>query len=91
MHDAEGNQAVGCRLWAVGWNRAAPYPGGYSLQPTAHSLRACNARASGFTLIEVLAALIIVSLGMLGVIEAVSQTASNGAYLRDKTIAHVWR
>lgn len=42
----------------------------------------------GFTLIEVLAALIIVSLGMLGVIEAVSQTAKNGAYLRDKTLAH---
>lgn len=43
---------------------------------------------SGFTLLEVLAALIIVSLGMLGVIEAVSQTASNGSYLRDKTLAH---
>lgn len=42
----------------------------------------------GFTLIEVLAALIIVALGMLGVIEAVSQTASNGNYLRDKSIAH---
>lgn len=42
----------------------------------------------GFTLIEVLAALIIVSLGMLGVIEAVSQTARNSSYLRDKTIAH---
>jgi general secretion pathway protein I len=47
-----------------------------------------NARQHGFTLIEVLAALIIVSLGMLGVIEAVSDTAKNGAYLRDKTIAH---
>jgi len=45
-------------------------------------------RARGFTLIEVLAALVIVALGMLGVIEAVSQTASNDAYLRDKTIAH---
>lgn len=42
----------------------------------------------GFTLIEVLAALIIVSLGMLGVIQAVGQTASNSTYLRDKTIAH---
>lgn len=42
----------------------------------------------GFTLLEVLAALIIVALGMLGVIEAVSQTASNGSYLRDKSIAH---
>lgn len=42
----------------------------------------------GFTLIEVLAALVIVSLGMLGVIQAVGQTASNTSYLRDKTLAH---
>lgn len=42
----------------------------------------------GFTLIEVLAALVIVSIGMLSVITAVSQTASNSIYLRDKTIAH---
>ena len=42
----------------------------------------------GFTLIEVLAALVIVSLGMLGVIQAVTQTVSNGAYLREKTLAH---
>lgn len=41
-----------------------------------------------FTLIEVLAALVIVSLGMMGVIQAVGQTASNGSYLREKTIAH---
>jgi general secretion pathway protein I len=44
--------------------------------------------SAGFTLVEVLAALVIVSLGMLGVIQAVSQTANNGAYLRDRTIAH---
>jgi general secretion pathway protein I len=43
---------------------------------------------AGFTLIEVLAALVIVALGMLGVIEAVSQSASNGSYLREKTLAH---
>jgi general secretion pathway protein I len=42
----------------------------------------------GFTLIEVLAALVIVALGMLGAIEAVNQSARNGTYLRDKTIAH---
>lgn len=42
----------------------------------------------GFTLIEVLAALIIVSIGMLAVIQAVTQTVSNSAYLRDKAIAH---
>lgn len=51
--------------------------------------RAGNAlRGRGFTLIEVLAALVIVALGMLGVIEAVTQTARNGTYLRDKTLAH---
>lgn len=43
---------------------------------------------AGFTLIEVLAALIIVSLGMLGVIQAVNQTVNNTSYLRDKSIAH---
>lgn len=42
----------------------------------------------GFTLIEVMAALVIVSLGMLAVIQAVSSTASNTAYLREKTVAH---
>lgn len=54
------------------------------LSPVARSPRSSR----GFTLIEVLAALVIVALGMLGVIEAVSQTASNGNYLRDKSIAH---
>ena len=42
----------------------------------------------GFTLIEVLAALIIISLGMLSVIRAVNQTISNTDYLRQKTLAH---
>ncbi|HKU15299.1 MAG TPA: type II secretion system minor pseudopilin GspI [Steroidobacteraceae bacterium] len=45
-------------------------------------------RTRGFTLIEVIVALIVVSLGMLGVIQAVSQTASNSGYLRDKSVAH---
>ncbi len=45
-------------------------------------------RARGFTLIEVLAALVIVSLGMLAVIQAVSETARNSNYVRDKTVAH---
>lgn len=44
--------------------------------------------AAGFTLIEVLAALVIVSLGLLGVITAVGQTANNAHYMREKTIAH---
>jgi general secretion pathway protein I len=59
---------------------------------TADGARALQRRAPrrvrAFTLMEVLVALIIVSLGMLGVIQAVGQTASNGSYLRDKTMAH---
>ena len=42
----------------------------------------------GFTLIEVLVALIVVSLGMLAVIQTVGQTANNSTYMRDKTVAH---
>jgi general secretion pathway protein I len=44
--------------------------------------------ARGFTLIEVLAALVIVALGMIAAIQAVTQSARNGTYLRDKTLAH---
>lgn len=43
---------------------------------------------AGFTLIEVLVALIVVGLGMLAVIQTVSQTANNTSYIRDKTLAH---
>jgi general secretion pathway protein I len=45
-------------------------------------------RVCGFTLIEVLAALVIVALGMIAAIQAVTQSARNGVYLRDKTLAH---
>lgn len=45
-------------------------------------------RSSGFTLIEVIVALVVVGLGMLAVIQTVSQTANNTAYIREKTIAH---
>jgi general secretion pathway protein I len=45
-------------------------------------------RHAGFTLLEVLAALVIISLGMLGVIEAIGQTASNATRMRDRTLAH---
>jgi general secretion pathway protein I len=45
-------------------------------------------RYRAFTLIEVVVALVVVSLGMLGVIQAVGQTASNSGYLRDKMLAH---
>ncbi len=60
----------------------------------ARSRRGCPVLADtwrhngGFTLIEVLVALVVVSLGMLGVIQTVSQTANNSSYMRDKTIAH---
>lgn len=47
-----------------------------------------RAGSPGFTLIEVLAALVIVALGMLGAIEAVNQSTRNATYLREKTIAH---
>ncbi len=51
--------------------------------------RPCAAlRRGGFTLIEVLAALVIVALGMLGAITAVNQATRNGTYLREKTLAH---
>jgi general secretion pathway protein I len=42
----------------------------------------------GFTLIEVLAALAIVAIGMLGVIKGVNEAVRNSSYLRDKTLAH---
>ncbi len=45
-------------------------------------------KSNGFTLIEVMVALIIVALGMLSVIRAVNQTVRNTDYLREKTIAH---
>jgi general secretion pathway protein I len=51
-------------------------------------MRATRRLVHGFTLIEVIVAMIVIGLGMLGVIQAVSQTAGNSGYLRDKTIAH---
>lgn len=44
-------------------------------------------QATGFTLIEVLVALVVVALGMLGAIEAVNQSISTSTYLRDKAVA----
>lgn len=41
----------------------------------------------GFTLIEVMVALVVVTLGMTAVYMQLSQYASNSIYLRDKTLA----
>jgi general secretion pathway protein I len=47
-----------------------------------------RARNRAFTLIEVMVALLVVAIGMLGAITAVSQAAGTSGYLRDKTLAH---
>jgi general secretion pathway protein I len=41
----------------------------------------------GFTLVEVLVALIVVAMGLAALMVAVSSTARTSAYLRDKTLA----
>lgn len=44
-------------------------------------------RATGFTLIEVLVALAIVTIGMAAVLEALTSSANTTLYLREKTFA----
>ncbi len=44
-------------------------------------------RSRGFTLVEVLAALVIVALGMTAVLSTLGSSASTGDYLRDRTLA----
>lgn len=44
-------------------------------------------KTRGFTLVEVLVALVIVAVGMAAVLGAMSATADNTRYLRDKTLA----
>ena len=50
--------------------------------------RASRRKLAGFTLIEVLVALVVVGLGMLAVIQTVSSTANTSFYMREKTLAH---
>jgi general secretion pathway protein I len=45
-------------------------------------------RSRGFTLIEVLVALVVVAVSMTAAILAVSERTRDGTYLRDKTLAH---
>jgi general secretion pathway protein I len=79
--------------------RSGPFPERVSAFPSAGKgpdrdwpRNRCDAAVTsadrGFTLIEVLAALVIVALGMIAAIQAVTQSARNGSYLRDKTLAH---
>lgn len=49
--------------------------------------RGCRAPTGGFTLLEVLVALAIVTVGMAAVLGALTSSADNVAYLRDKTFA----
>jgi general secretion pathway protein I len=46
-----------------------------------------DSRARGFTLVEVLVALMIVAMGLAALMVAVSGTARTSGYLRDKTLA----
>ena len=46
------------------------------------------ARQSGFTLLEVLVALVIVALGLMAAFGQVNQTLTVSSRLRDKTLAH---
>lgn len=48
---------------------------------------AVNPTQSGFTLIEVMVALVVVALGMTAVYMQLGQFANNAIYLRDKTLA----
>ncbi len=45
-------------------------------------------QTKGFTLIEVLVALAVVAISMSALISSSSTSASNAAYLQDKTLAH---
>ncbi len=45
-------------------------------------------RANGFTLLEVLVALAVLTIALAALIKGTADNAKNAAYLRDKTLAH---
>jgi general secretion pathway protein I len=45
-------------------------------------------RLRGFTLLEVMIALAVVSIGLVAASSSIAQLTANGVYLRDKTIGH---
>ncbi len=45
-------------------------------------------RQDGFTLLEVMVALLVLSIALAALVQSSSTTAANAAYLRDKTFAH---
>lgn len=47
-----------------------------------------QSKNSGFTLIEVTVALLVLAIALSAIIKTVSDNISNASYLRDKTIAH---
>lgn len=52
-----------------------------------NSVRPPLSRCAGFTLVEVLVALVVVAIGLTALMIAVSGTARTSGYLRDKTLA----
>jgi general secretion pathway protein I len=56
-------------------------------RPTLAIARSRSDRARGFTLVEVLVALMIVAMGLAALMLTVSSTARTSGYLRDKTLA----
>jgi len=50
--------------------------------------QAFRARPRGFTLLEVMIALAVVSIGLVAASSSIAQLTANGVYLRDKTMGH---
>lgn len=47
-----------------------------------------SSSAAGFTLLEVMVALAVLAIAMAALVSSGTQSASNAAYLRDKSLAH---